>query len=279
MLFSYYISGHFLPKLWWCISGFNALMTAMFYVVMYCKPMQVAGNTLFTIILIAAVSGLLLGMYIMYRAQFTSMYSIIVPTYIILLIEVFFGGSLVAFAVRLSGRPDLRWFAFNTNFACVAFTLLVSILLEAMRLKLLIGESRWREEIEKYLDYSKRLVSPTLTTRAAMPTSINTICMTAAIGVNIPLMFQLLSGSRDNAIFLAAPLGMVTFAYINLKTFGPGITRIFLLRKIEKEQGYRFQNADYEKIQELRRGFFLAKWLMKDYRPPINTKSPEKSNK
>jgi len=161
----------------------------------------------------------------------------------------------------------------------VAFTLLVSILLEAMRLKLLIGESRWREEIEKYLDYSKRLVSPTLTTRAAMPTSINTICMTAAIGVNIPLMFQLLSGSRDNAIFLAAPLGMVTFAYINLKTFGPGITRIFLLRKIEKEQGYRFQNADYEKIQELRRGFFLAKWLMKDYRPPINTKSPEKSNK
>jgi hypothetical protein len=103
--------------------------------------------------------------------------------------------------------------------------------------------------------------------------------MAAAIGVNIPLLFQIYGGGRNNAIFLAVPLMTVTFTYINLKIFGPGLTRIFLLRKIEKEQGYRFQNADYEKIQELRRGFFLSRWLMKDYRPPINTTPNAKSNK
>jgi hypothetical protein len=225
------------------------------------------------------VIGLLVGLYIMFRAEFTSLYSIIVPTYIILLTEVSFGGSLVAFAVQLSGRYGLRWFAFNTNFTCVVVTLLISIFMEAKKLKLLMEESHWREEIGKYLDYSKRLVSPTLTTRAAMPTSINAICMAAAIGVNIPLLFQIYGGGRNNAIFLAVPLMTVTFTYINLKIFGPGLTRIFLLRKIEKEQGYRFQNADYEKIQELRRGFFLSRWLMKDYRPPINTTPNAKSNK
>jgi hypothetical protein len=255
------------------------MVTVMLYVVMFCKPEQVPSNTLFTIVVITMVIGLLVGLYIMFRAEFTSLYSIIVPTYIILLTEVSFGGSLVAFAVQLSGRYGLRWFAFNTNFTCVVVTLLISILMEAKKLKLLMEESHWREEIGKYLDYSKRLVSPTLTTRAAMPTSINAICMAAAIGVNIPLLFQIYGGGRNNAIFLAVPLMTVTFTYINLKIFGPGLTRIFLLRKIEKEQGYRFQNADYEKIQELRRGFFLSRWLMKDYRPPINTTPNAKSNK
>lgn len=81
------------------------------------------------------------------------------------------------------------------------------------------------------------------------------------------MLFQIYTGNRQNAIFLS-PLSTLAMSYMVFKTIGPAHVRIFLLRKIEKEQGFRFQNADYEKIQELRRGFFLAKWLMKDYRPP-----------
>jgi hypothetical protein len=259
-------------------SGWNATIIAMFFVVMCCETRQVPGKIFFTAVGISAVLGLVMGLYLKLRTEFSSLYAIIASAYFVISYEIVFGGSLVAFAVLLSGRPDLRWFAFNTNLACMTLTLLIGMLLEARRLGLLKGENRWREEIRKYLDFSKRLVDPALTTKVESPTSMNAISMAAAIGVNIPLLFQIYGGGRDNAIFLAVPLLALTFSYINFNTFGPGLTRIFLLRKIEKEQGYRFQNADFEKIQELRRGFFLSRWLMKDYRPPIVATTLAKSD-
>ena len=63
-------------------------------------------------------------------------------------------------------------------------------------------------------------------------------------------------------------------SYINIAVMGPMLMRIVFLRKLEKEQGYRFANADYERIQELRRHFRFARWLMKDYRPPLPRPEP-----
>jgi len=269
----------FFSKIGLILSLFSAFVTVGFYVAMYCEPKKVPGDILIVVLGISAALGLAMGLYLKLRAEFSSLYAIMASAYFVVTYEILFGGSLVAFAVLLSGRPDLRWFAFSTNLAGMTFTLLIGILREAGRLGLLYGKNRWREEIGKYLDFSKRLVDPALTTKVDSPTSMSTISMAAALGVNIPLLFQIYGGGRDNAIFLAVPLMALTYSYINCKTFGPGITRIFLLRKIEKEQGYRFQNADYEKIQELRRSFFMARWLMKDYQPPINTTPNAKLNK
>lgn len=52
---------------------------------------------------------------------------------------------------------------------------------------------------------------------------------------------------------------------LNLKQFGPAFLRLLLVRRLEKEAGRPFVNADYEQIQELRRTFFLSRWLMRDY--------------
>ncbi len=93
------------------------------------------------------------------------------------------------------------------------------------------------------------------------------IWSTAAMGANIPILFQIYTGARNNVIFLAVPLIIGVFAYLSIKTLGPKIACLWLLRKYEKQTGRCFVNADYEKIQELRRTFFLSRWLMKDYRP------------
>lgn len=91
--------------------------------------------------------------------------------------------------------------------------------------------------------------------------------MWAPVTVNVPLLFQIYTGSKNNAIFLAVPLLVGAFAYLSLKVLGPKIANLYVLRQYEKQTSRRFVNADYEKIQELRRTFFLSRWLMKDYRP------------
>ncbi len=250
-------------------SSANALFFAIFFLVMYCdNPKNVPGKTLLILAFLGVVIGLIQGLYITYRSYFALHHSFIMSLHFTILIEILMIGSTVAFAFRLVGSPEFRWFAFNTNLVCVILTLLIGMYLESVRLEVWRKTNRWREEIEKYIDYAKRQVDPALTTKPHKMDYRDIFWLAVPLTANIPLLFELYGGGKVNAVFFAAPLGIITFSYINLKTFGPGLTRLLLLRKIEKEVGYRFQNADYEEIQEMRRGFFLAKWLMKDYRPP-----------
>ncbi|HPL97966.1 MAG: hypothetical protein WAP08_08505 [Smithellaceae bacterium] len=259
----------FMSKLCYAFCGLNVFAIALFFVVMCCEsPKHIPSEILLPALCLAAVAGIALGLYLSYRAEFSSLYAIFISPYYVGVLPILMGGSIAAFAFLLAGRPDVRWFAFNTNAFCMLLTIAMGMLLEARALGLLEGRNRWREEIDKYIDYSKSQVQPELTTKPHA-VSIKDTFWIAAVGItNIPLLFELYGGGRANAIFLAAPLSIITFSYLNIKTFGPALVRILLLRKIEKEVGYRFQNADYEQIQELRRGFFLSRWLMKDYRPP-----------
>jgi hypothetical protein len=94
-----------------------------------------------------------------------------------------------------------------------------------------------------------------------------------ALGVNVPLLFYIFTGSRDNAIFLLVPLMAGLFVYLNMWKIGPELAILYLLRKHEIKTGRKFKNADYEEIQDLRRTFWLSRWLMKDYRGKTRAKS------
>ena len=170
------------------------------------------------------------------------------------------------------GRPDLVWLAFLAYAFCVLLSVSVGMHTEAQRIGWK-GPQRssmgwWREELDRHIDYAARRVSPSLTAQKPPRFPIKHPALILGAGVNIPLLFELYGGGRNNAVFLAALLATPAVMYMNVKTLGPTLLRLLLLSKLETEVGYRFQNADYEQIQELRRGFFLARWLMKDYKPP-----------
>ena len=134
---------------------------------------------------------------------------------------------------------------------------------------------QWKKKINEYIDYSTFQINPSFTSNATEnSTEIRSPIWIVAIGsANIPLFFEYFAGRKNDAIFLAVLLLTGVFAYVNLKYWGPSFARLLLLRKIEKSIGRRFINADLEQIQELRRGFFLARWLMKDF-APTQTKAP-----
>jgi len=271
MMYSIDDASTLLPKAWYAYSGGSALAVGMFYLIMLCDLNEdnVQGDIFLIVVGLAAALGIVLGLFIKYRAEFSPVYSIVMQHYFIALLGILLGGSVFACAIVWAGRHDLLWFAFNVNAAGMALTLVISILLTARDIGVWDGTDSWRQQIEKYIDYSKHQVSPTLTSDTVNYKKIAYPHLIIGAGIGtIPLLFQIYTGDRQNAIFFAAPLVTLSISYMIFKSIGPAHVRIFLLRRIEKEQGCRFQNADYEKIQELRRGFFMARWLMKDYRPP-----------
>jgi hypothetical protein len=267
MLFSVR-NAQFLSKVWFVFGGWNVFVLFLFIFVMFCEPNILPSRDQVILIAMAGAIGLVPGVYITYRTEFSSLYSIVLLTYFYGSFEILMTGGAVALAIILAGHPELRWFAFNTNLVCMLSTFVIGGLLHAFSLGVLDKDEGWRKKIEEHIDYPKRQVNPELTTKPSKVDPKNMIWLIAVGSANIPLLFQIYGGGRANAIFLAAPLSMALFSFYNLKTFGPALARLLLLRRIEKEVGYRFQNADYEQIQELRRGFFLSRWLMKDYRPP-----------
>jgi hypothetical protein len=255
-----------LSKFWVLVAACNAMLFAVFLFPMFNGVIPT--DTLLVVMGIAAIIGLFVGIYLMYRSTFNSTYGLGVFLYATTLFEFMLGGGAAVLAVQIADRPDLRGLAVFTNVICILIPLLGGIYREAKALGWRPGSTvhGWQKQIEKYIDRSNHQVRPALTT-ADFDSSTMTasLAMVAAGAVNIPLLLELFGGERFSAVYFAAPLIMGTVAYINVTNLGPGIARLFMLRKLEKTAGRRFINADLEQIQELRRSFFLSRWLMKDY--------------
>lgn len=238
----------------------------------------VSNKYLFIAMGILFVWSLGIGLFLKYRSVFEINTALILFTCVFFALELMFSGGAAAAAVSIAGQPELRWYAFTTNFFCMIISLMAGMYAEAKILgyRDSNGSSLWQKNIERYVDYSKYQIL------AVLPLSsiegekrLQSIRFSViAVGTaNIPLLFQIYLGGSDNAVFLVVPILTGTFAYINFKNFGPGLLRLLLLKKIEKIHGRRFNNADLEQIQELRRTFFLSRWLMKDYVKPTNNRT------
>ncbi len=215
--------------------------------------------------------GLLLGMLIKYRVKF----SLWLAVYMIFIFPVWAGSAIIIIlANMLGGNRSLVVCAY---LASILLPLLVSLLSSLWKANFL-DERRLRKGVERFwgeVKFEKSIIYS-----IGKNAKKNTGSLSSLIGsmgivvVNVPLLFKVYTGSRDNVIFLLVPLMIGTFAYLGAKSVGPYLANLYLLRRYEKQTGRRFVNADYEKFQALRRTFFLSRWLMKDYRAVSSTPLP-----
>ncbi len=211
-----------------------------------------------------------LGTFVRYKAEFSVQYEInsVILGYISL--AVVMGGAASLLAADISGATEERATAFVIYELSIFVPLWFGVRNQLMNLGFIGGKSTedWKKIFKGVVDFDRYIVNPDQSeTPAPGRSPLASIWMWAPITVNLPLLFQIYTGSRNNAIFLAVPLLVGTFAYLSLKVLGPKIANLYVLRQYEKQTNRRFINADYEQIQELRRTFFLSRWLMKDYRP------------
>lgn len=266
MLFSINFARKTIPNYWFAVSGLTAVVTFIFLYTIYRSVISL--EYIFYSACVSMFIGFFIGMGCTFRFTFDSIFGLWTIFYC-LMMGFLFSCSTSVFVMDVAGRSDLRILALSVNVLSLVCALLTGMYFDAKRLNFFGETNHWREEINKYINYPKHEVSPSLTGDTANYKDFkHPYLIIGVVVVNIPLLFELYGGGRANAIFLAAPGMTLILSYLNFKTIGPALTRLLLLRRIEKEVGYRFQNADYEQIQELRRGFFLARWLMKDYRPP-----------
>jgi hypothetical protein len=259
-----------LPNIGLVIAGNALFMSGIFLFPLF--QGEIPTDFLLTVMGVATCVGLCIGIYLKYRANFDVAMSFFLFTYFFLIMEFLFSGSVAVTAPWIGGRPDLRWFALFTNTFCMIASLLMGMYREATLLDWRGKNTSelWMLKMKKYVNYSKHQIIPiALIPPSATEKKLRHYApLIAAVGsANIPLLFQFYGGGRFNAIFFAVPILTGTFAYINYKYFGPALTRLLLMRKIEKSTGRKFINADLEQIQQLRRGFFMARWLMKDFAP------------
>ena len=256
----------------------NAMALAVFLCGLFLN--EIEAGMIFALICVASGIGLCFGIYDAYRSELLgSARALFSLGYVIVGFEIMTFGSAWPIATDLAGRSDLKFLAFLMHMFCVLLSVLGGMYQEARCLGWRPGVAVgwWREELNQHVDYDRQLVSPSLTKQPSSRFDSAKPYLILGLGLNIPLLFALYGGGRANAAYLAAPLGTMAAIYLNVRYLGPPLLRLLLLRKLEKEVGYRFQNADYEQIQELRRSFFLARWLMKDYRPPMPCVDAESS--
>lgn len=270
MLLSIEIARSVLPKLPLVVSGNNAMVLAIFLFPLF--PGAAYTHYILTTMAVAAGIGLVAGTHLTFRSSFDSIHGLWYLFYVLLTMEFLFSGGCSALALATVGQANLGWLAVCTNGFVLLLTLLGGMYREAKRLELWGNAPyHWKKKLVKYIDYSHHQVSPLLTSDFPLMAKgqvVKSPFWIAAVGsANIPLLFEIYGGGRANAIFFAAPAMTGVMAYLNLTSLGPGLVRLLLLRKLEKTAGRRFINADLEQIQELRRSFFLARWLMKDFAP------------
>ncbi len=252
-------------KNWLAMSILNVLAMALFL-------FPITGtHRLAALLAIAAFVGPVIGAYVTYRSEFGTTTAFLSLLYFIGVMELMIAGGAAALAMWSADRHDLCWPAFITHGIFMALSLLGGLYREAKALEWCGDTSdRWKSKLSEYIDHAKHEIIPakanTSSAKEDKWTKYGTL-ITAAGQASIPLLFGVYGSGKGNAIFFAAPLLTGVFAYINFRKIGPGLVRLLLLRKLEKENGRRFVNADLEQIQELRRTFFLSRWLMKDYKP------------
>jgi hypothetical protein len=262
-----------IPKFWLALSGLNAALIALFLFPLFHG--EIPTIYIFKTIAVGAIIGFFVGMHVAFRSTLGSGFGLFMFCYSVIGLELLFAGGTSAFLMQQSGHVELRWLAFFANTLCLIITLFGGLYQEARSLGVfdLTQPNKWKKEIEKYIDYPSHKVLPALTNGQGLSQPQSNFFTSPyaflAWGTSgIPLFFELYGGGKLNAIFLTAPAVTAVLIYMNFTKFGPGLVRIFLLRKLEKSVGYRFINADLEQIQELRRTFFLSRWLMKDYVKP-----------
>lgn len=211
-----------------------------------------------TLLMLAPVSGfvfLVFGLHLKYRSRFSPREAL--WSFPIALI--FFGTLLVTSTTALAWRAqraDLQWLALALAFVLLFGGMLIGYLSEARRLA--VTRDGIPLPLQPMLDLKRHRVLPVAAPR---PPKLGTVAVLSALVLNVPLVLQAGGWSANDVVWLAMPVLGATVAYVATTGLGPALARALALRRIERQLGHAFCTSRLEELQQLRRGFWLSRWL------------------
>ncbi|WP_207005619.1 hypothetical protein [Trinickia mobilis] len=241
---------------------------------MIVKFNEMGGKGILVLTVITWSSGFIIGVLIKYRVMFSVKFALGMASYCIFLL-LFWMGSAVALAFAdIAGRHADRNPVLFFYLISIALPLIFGVVNQLVKVNYFKSgrQDDWMRNLKIHVDFDRCIVFSKKNQNFEAPGELSArIWSVGAMVTNIPLLFKIYTGSRNNMVFFLMPLMIGVSAYINVKSVGPHLAYLYMLRKYEKKTGRCFMNADYEEFQKLRRTFFLSRWLMKDYRPATDT--------
>lgn len=205
---------------------------------------------------LTALLGLLLGLFIKYRSQYSARsYLIVAPVLLLLL-----GNLVLCFTLGLvwmAHRPDLTTAAVGVATLLVISGFLYGFGMERRRLQ--ARHDGVPDALRPLLDLERARIHPMPT--PAAPLHMGKFAVLAALCLNLPLLLELAGGSRLSLMWLVFPLSGGAAAYLLGSQVGPGLARALAVLAIERHIGHRLQSARIDELRALRRSFWLSRWL------------------
>lgn len=214
-----------------------------------------AGRVLSAVPLTAAV-GLLFGLYIKYLSVYGARSYLIVAPMLLLLL----GNLVLCFSIGLvwmAGRPDLTAAAVGVAALLVAGCLSCGFFMERRRLR--PTHEGLPDVLRPLLDLDRERIHPMPT--AAPPPHMAKFTGLAAVVLNVPLLLEIAGGSRASLLWLVFPVSAGAAAWLLGSQAGPGLARALAIMDIERSTGKRFVSGRIDELRDLRRGFWLSRWL------------------
>ncbi|QCP47779.1 hypothetical protein FAZ95_00435 [Trinickia violacea] len=273
MLISAKEAGEILPKLPF-VMGFLSGMDAVMLLVLPLRQTMDSSILIFAT-LTFSVSGLLVGVFIKYKSNLNAGSAIYPMAYLLTLLTLF-TSSACALPGLVRGEVYLAYSGALAGIGVSSIFLLMGWVQEKKFTNHPLNEVRPGGQ-DKYIDCEKMEVNPKIRIPAKFINLENNNSKTrsvaslgmigGALAANVMLVARVFGIDYNTMAWLAAVSMILIAAYIQLKFFGPSAFRLYQLHMLQKNFSQPLKNSDYEKIQDLRRTFFLSRWLMKDYRP------------
>ena len=254
-----------LPLLYCAINAF----CVTFAIAAFIPFSEMEKSDLLPSLIFMSITGLTFGILAKYRSNYSVSFSLWATVYAACMLAIIFGGAMALAFSDVAGLHEIRlWIlAFYLLSIIAPFAFGIFSRLRTKREARLKNEKEWRAEFGRSVDFDGLVIKSSDDEEAMQPGAMRSVIFSVIILVaNVPIFFDAYLESRNKMILIVLPVLVGIIAYFGAKKVGPRVANLLLLRQYEKQTGRLFVNADYEKIQELRRTFFLSRWLMKDYR-------------
>jgi hypothetical protein len=204
------------------------------------------------------------GAWRAWRAEFGARQGRLDALFFVLAFIPFMGGIGVA-AVDMAGLPELAPWAVLTVAAAVMAPLLGAAWSERNRLLAGAPQGPWWQ---RHVDEAACRLGSEAYGRQPDGAQRRMPWLALGLALNLPLLVRAsVAGDR-----LLLPLGAVgltlLLAWIGAAHVGPALGRSWALLQRERRTGRRLVHAQFEAIQDLRRGFWLSRAFMADAQAP-----------
>jgi hypothetical protein len=208
---------------------------------------------------LVSAGAFVLATWIVYRSDFAARYGLLAAGLFLLAFMSFLGGGAVAVAHSIHDNDSVAVLALLGGIFTVAIPLLGSAWIERARLERQGSKGAW---VQQHVDAKAGRMRADALLSNSPPPRQGLLWLVVGAAVNVPWVFRTQGITDAQMLPWALALFAAAVVWVAAAYMGPRLGRAVLLLRLERATKQRLVHEHFEDIQQLRRDFWLSRWLM-----------------